>query len=163
MSEPLIMSCAVCARVLVTVEEERGGVPRYRYEHDPLDQPEDHPPVPVARDQVQTRSRCDFCTGDGGPDGPRWLLPAATFGDPASAYSVEAWAACDECAALLRRDQWTRLRARCVRMRQAGMSDVAPAALDAAMGKMLRELRRHITGALVPRDQPPPPTTTAGR
>jgi hypothetical protein len=144
---PPMMSCAVCARVLTTALDPGSTV--FRYEHDPLDQVvEDHPPVPVPQDAVQTVRRCDFCT----TDDPAWLLPARAFavGEVLPTYSVEPWLACDACAELLRRNAWTRLRERCVKIRVQADPELGPDQLAYALAKMWRELRRNITGDLVP-------------
>ena len=131
-------ACAVCARVLAAITLDGAEV---RYDHELIDQPADHPPVPVPPDAIHTRQRCDFCTAED----PGWVLPARTFSVPGlPAASVQAWAACEPCAALIRLNQWTRLRARCVPILAATNPAMRPAEVDAALGRLWRQLRRNL-------------------
>lgn len=54
---------------------------------------------------------CDFCSGP-----PAWRYPAETFnatpGQPLAQICEDDWLACDECAALIERNEWNALARR---------------------------------------------------
>jgi hypothetical protein len=104
--------CAVCGRILnlyVSAEGERSWL------HTFADLPEDHPAVPVGTDEgIVPQPRCDFCSAED----PTWELPSCSFVVPGLTLgpvdngSHGDWSACDSCAQLISRNQWTALRRR---------------------------------------------------
>jgi hypothetical protein len=61
--------------------------------------------------KLYDRPVCDFCSGQ-----PAWRYPAETFnatpGEPLPLISEDDWVACDECAALIERNEWNALARR---------------------------------------------------
>jgi hypothetical protein len=72
--EPPPMACAVCARVLMAITIDDA----VSYDHEPIDQPADHPAVPAPVDTMSPRYRCDYCT----VGQATWTVPARTFQVP---------------------------------------------------------------------------------
>ena len=151
--------CAVCGRILNSYLSPAGC---QSWLHTFADLPEDHPAVPVRlSDGVTAQPRCDFCSDEH----PTWEVPARSFvvpgltSGPVDNASHGNWSACDRCAELIRRNQWTALRRRAL----AAWSDSAAAAgtgsgptagIDQQLAQLYRLLRRNITGP--PRRSQPP-------
>jgi hypothetical protein len=141
------MACAVCARVLDRVgsfdsDEAEAGV---AWAHLLSGAPADHLAVPVPVDQVQVLYRCDFCS----VDGPEWTVPAASFAvDGIPAGSIAGWAACDVCAALVGRNEWSALRRRVLAryLPHGLMGDAAEESMGRTLDRTWRQLRANITG-----------------
>jgi hypothetical protein len=137
--------CAVCARVLAAAEVDG----RWLYDHEPIDSPADHPAIPVEANQVEARGRCDFC----GDDNPQWMIPARSFRmDGLPSVSNGAWAACDRCATLIRRDQWSALRQRSldVMWRTGRLRGLDRHRVGASLDVLWSQLRLHILGPPTP-------------
>lgn len=145
--------CAVCGRILnayVSPEGERSWL------HTFADLPEDHPAVPVGTGEIIPQPRCDFCSAEH----PTWELPARSFVIPdLTLGQVENgshgnWAACDSCAQLIGRDQWTALRRRALTawsdptMRTRSTGSAVAGDVDRQLSQLYRLLRRNITGPL---------------
>jgi hypothetical protein len=147
---PEPMACAVCARVLDARTE---GDRLLGYAHGYSDQAADHVAIPVALHDIDYKGRCDFCNADN----PGWVLPARTFQVDPGSESVEGWAACDPCAALLARNEWTRLRKRAVDSFAAAHPDLTmtSAEIDATLGRIYRLLRPNVLGPPVQIQHPP--------
>ena len=139
--------CAVCGRILnvyVSPEGSRSWLHTY------ADLPEDHPAVPVdLGDGIHPRPRCDFCDSEQ----PTWELPARSFilpglsSGPVEDASHGNWAACDRCAQLIERNQWTALRRRALAAWSGRADDSTQrAAVDRQLAQLYRQLRRNITG-----------------
>jgi hypothetical protein len=146
MSDDRVRVCAVCGRVLDIITR---GDHTY-WTHTLADLPADHPAVPATVTEVAARYRCDFCSADQ----PRWVLPARPFqldGIPQAAV-VEAWAACDTCAGLIRANRWTALRDHVVATARGsvgfGLTRRETQAMGAALDRLYRQLRANITGTL---------------
>jgi hypothetical protein len=141
--------CAICARVLAAVQLDG----RWRYDHEPIDTPADHPAIPVPAHQIEPRGRCDYCTDDD----PQWTIPARSFlvnGVPG--FSSGSWAACDRCATLIRRDDWTSLRQRALTvMWNAGhLRGLDARRVGAGLDALWSQLRPHILGPPTPQHLP---------
>ena len=148
--------CAVCGRILnayVSSEGERSWL------HTFADLPEDHPAVPVGTGEgIIPQPRCDFCSAED----PAWELPARSFVIPGLTLgpvdngSHGSWSACDRCAQLIDRNQWTALRRRALAAWSDSATgqdtdpdrDVAEADLDRQLAQLYRLLRRNVTGPL---------------
>lgn len=161
-------ACAVCGRILNVYVSPEG---RRAWLHTYADLPEDHPAVPVdLGDGISPRPRCDFCDSEQ----PTWELPARSFilpglssapvdssgpvdsCGPVDNASHGAWAACDSCAHLIDRNQWTALRHRALTAWSKAVDDPAQqAVVDRQLGRLYRQLRRNITG---PARRPQPDT-----
>jgi len=105
--------CAVCARVL-----DYSSLTGWRHT---LQDPDDHPVVPVEADQVQARNRCDFCSTE----------PVVSFlvSRPMSFFAVDdeggqvgpghnadaTWACCVVCDRLIRKGRWSAVSERAIR------------------------------------------------
>jgi hypothetical protein len=132
--EPYV--CETCGRVLD--RHPQGWV------HSVGDAEVGHDPVPVPQSQaLVVAGRCDFCYADY----PPWVVPAREFAVMPGHMSSGDWAACDECAALIERDQWSALVRRARAGWEARHGPMDPAAV-ANLPRMYRLLRRHITGSL---------------
>lgn len=136
------MACAVCGRVL----SHYPGLGWGHTVNDELSGAADHLAVPVDVDDTDTRLRCDFCSAED----PGWILPASAYELGFGHWNEGDWAACGECARLLERNQWNRLveRAWAAHVQRQGPTPGGEAALRATY----RQLRKHITGAVHPRE-----------
>lgn len=154
--------CAVCGRVLERVSAEGGGhvgwVHPYTMRSGSIGEAEDHQPVPVlVTDLPFPDFRCDFCYASD----PQWTLPANDFvnvdgvrdltvpGAP-EVGSTGNWAACDECADLLNRGQWSGLFRRAKdsyerRVLGGGQMDSFSAN---HLRRQYKELRKNVTGSV---------------
>ena len=153
--------CAVCGRILnayVSPEGDRSWL------HTFADLPEDHPAVPVGTDEgITAQSRCDFCSAES----PAWELPARSFVlpgltlGPVDNGSHGNWSACDRCAQLIDRNQWTALRRRALAAWSVSApgTDIGPASeadgaevdvggVDRQLSQLYRLLRCNVTGPL---------------
>lgn len=123
--------CAVCARVLT-------DHPLLGWVHGLQDSPADHPSIPATRDEIHTRSRCDFCN----VEDPVWVVPVASFVALPGHGSDGDWAACDTCVAFVRTDDWPGL-ARHAALR---LSTPERKADPAALRHIYQELRANLRG-----------------
>ena len=145
--------CAVCGRILnayVSPEGERSWL------HIFADLPEDHPAIPVGlSDGIVPQSRCDFCSAED----PAWELPARSFVIPGLTLgpvdngSNGNWSACDSCAQLIDRNQWTALRRRALAAWLDSTADRDTGAdggadVDRQLSQLYRLLRSNLTGPL---------------
>jgi hypothetical protein len=142
--------CATCGRVLERWVSPDGTEEQFRHSH--IDQPETHAPVPVKPQEAASwTGRCDFCSADN----PAWVLPARDFqfvqfeDDEYDTGSAGGWAACDECARLIRQNAWTRLVTRAQAHYEEKHGPMHPQAA-LAMRVMYRNLRKNVTGSLRP-------------
>lgn len=154
--------CAVCGRVLERVSgEDRdhiGWVHPYTMRAGRIGEGEDHQPVPVlASDLPFPNFKCDFCYADN----PQWVLPANDFvnvdgvrdlsipGTPEVA-SAGDWAACDECAELLKIDMWTQLfrRAKASYERRVLNGASLDPFTEGHLRRQYKELRKNVRGAV---------------
>lgn len=103
--------CAVCGLSLSQFVPLDGGPAGWHHER-PVDQ--DHIAVPVDRDQLPGRARCDFCDAEGVTpwlvitNGPIWQasLPGQLHIDS------PLWAACELCKSDITRHRWTSMYSR---------------------------------------------------
>lgn len=115
------------------------------YVHGLQDLPSDHAPAPIPMPSDYL-GRCDFCNGGI----PVWVVPARDFLMPHSDHDFSSgdWAACDECAPLIERNDWNGLVSRVVAdYEHRHGSDMADSTVTAVRG-MYRLLRKNITGPL---------------
>lgn len=129
------MACAFCGRVL-DYWEGKG------WEHSLTQLDVDHPAVPAPVDQVQALQRCDFCY----KDGPEWEIPARSFRANDISQSAGSWSACEDCASLIRLNQWNALVRRVVASWESRYGP-APDGLEAGMKRLYRKLRENMTGS----------------
>jgi hypothetical protein len=135
--------CAVCARVL-NYHEVDG------WQHTRQD-PDDHPVVPVLAGEVQTRSRCDFCSSE----------PTISFvvSEPIKMVAVadddeqlpvsrsdSTWACCAVCDRLIRKHRWTQVSERSLRSMSAQQGG---AMVSAEVAAALRQLHRVVAANVV--------------
>lgn len=149
--------CGVCGHPL-NYREIRGG--ESRFEHALGEQMADHDPEPVPQSQaVVVADRCDFCYADH----PQWVVPARSFMLMAGHNSGGDWAACDECAPLIERDQWSALARRAKEGWEERHGVPMPGPVADNLSRMYRLLRRNITGSLKPNPALNRPGSKAGR
>lgn len=96
-------ACAVCGHVLNRCTSSFGETWIHVLEED-----NDHPAVPVPSDSIRTIVMCDFCL----VEGARWVLPVENYSIEPGGQNVGNWQSCDDCAALLGRDDWDGLTRR---------------------------------------------------
>jgi hypothetical protein len=82
---------------------------------------------------------CDFCSSDK----PAWEYPAADCivsppEDPVPHQSIGGWLACDECAALIQRNEWTKLARRSLDLVPSGKEAIALMGEEAVMNSITR-------------------------
>lgn len=145
--------CAVCARVLAKFTDPDGET---TWVHG-LQDDKDHLPVPVLREEVQTRFRCDFCNADES----KWILPtrefelpftggvAALLADGPTHMSRADWSACDTCAKLIDTNKWTALLRR-VSVYWEKEHGKMHEAVRTNLAALHRRVRKNITGSLKP-------------
>lgn len=142
--KPLI--CAVCDHVLDMRADDDG----FHYQHTLQDLPADHDPVPIEQPAGWTGGRCDFCNDAR----PEWVLPSRTFETPIeTATSGGDWAACNECARFIERDQWNALIRRCVDAFMRRHPEHGPetaTSVETRLKQLYRKLRKNISGSLRP-------------
>jgi hypothetical protein len=157
LKEPEKRSCAVCARVLHAAQIGR----ETHWVHADLGYDEDHPPVPVGQDEMETQFRCDFCF----KADPPWVLPTRAFesgeqrlgdGSLVDTMAGENFAACDECARLIRAGRWNSVINRVMRAvhERHGFpitGDLGRAVRD-QLNEFYAQVRQNITGPLRPRE-----------
>lgn len=138
-------ACAVCGRVLDYVDIEGMGWIHSIASQDPNEW--DHAPVPVTYEDAgqQLRPRCDFCYDDN----TTHMLPALPFTHMGSVMDGN-WAACAECAVLLERNEWTRLRQRSIEKYEARHGGVPDETIRMLIGTLHSKLRKHVAGAIRP-------------
>ncbi|MFD7157923.1 hypothetical protein ACFV9C_25200 [Kribbella sp. NPDC059898] len=121
--------------------------------------------MPVLDTDVAVDVRCDFCFADH----TEWVLPASNFEAPVARINlfgtvgIESderhgnagdWGACTECAELIRANAWPKLIKRvrdCWPHVHSG--NLMPEERHTNTYRLYRELRKHITGPLVPVDR----------
>lgn len=153
--------CAVCGRTLDYIgwvdDKDSTRNVGLGWDHTLLDKQTgeaDHPAVPVLREEVPGNPRCDFCI----VGTPMFVVPARDFvaspprgSDIATAGhgSYGDWAACPECASLVRADKWAQLVHRTWLL--SPRRGVLPATLlKADFHATYCLLREHITGPPYP-------------
>lgn len=93
------MVCGVCGFSLLY---NRDRVPQWFH----LAEVEDHLGVPVASQEIQFNTRCDFCYAEPAP----LMVLSRDFDLPFEAgRSIGAWAACEHCGDLVKRGRWNDL------------------------------------------------------
>ncbi len=107
----------------------------------------DHIAVPVSADEVQVRGRCDFCF----TDEPTWVLPVTKIryeipGHGGGGFDSD-WAACDDCAALIDRNQWNALLRR-VKMSWQDRHGPMPDTTETQLKGLYRTIRKNVSGSL---------------
>lgn len=143
------MVCAVCARVLNWIRTPDGQVDWIH----PFDLDEDHPVVPVSREQIHVEGRCDFCLA---PD-PQFSLPVRPFQNqlsiwvPVDVGTDAGWAACADCARLIDLGQWSAVTKRAVADWERRHGPMPPPLLT-QMKALHRQVRKNATGASRPID-----------
>lgn len=158
------MLCRRCGRVLEKYDDaSHGRIVRYAWLHpyDVRSAGEDHQPEPVMRkdmDPARISERCDFCLALD----PMWALPVENFQEPFGA-SIETtndtvmmshsdWAACDDCAELIRKGYWERLTKRAFKAyKDRHLGKTIPANSEMLMRLLYRQVSRHVTGPIQPR------------
>lgn len=145
--------CGVCGRVLSEVKSERGFE---GWMHPDPALTEDHMAVPVSPDEVAGEFHCDFCfaeiPGVGG-----WTVEAESFpmllitkpsGKTETHTSVTNWAACGDCAGLIKAHSWKTLtqKAAEVYYSQNPDSSIPFAYTYAQISLLYKKLRKHMTG-----------------
>lgn len=138
-------ACGVCGHVL---NRYTGAFGQEAWVH-VLDADKDHPPVPVPVDSIHTKFMCDFCLSENA----RWALPVEDYTSFGGGVNVGDWAVCDECANLLRADDWNALTTKALNaMRKRNPSVPIQ---RSAFNELYNQLRQHIIGelrlAIVPR------------
>lgn len=103
----------------------------------------DHPAVPVEDTEVVVRDRCDFCF----VDGTEWVIPARSFETPVPGSGSEGdWAACDDCATCILRNDWNGLLRRVLASWEERHGQPMDEPVVQALRVMYRQLRKNITG-----------------
>lgn len=135
-------ACAVCGLVVETVVEGRNGaLVEYRHTLGTVfDGGDDHPVVPVDYSEIRVRTKCDFCY----TENARWSLPVEDYDMGDRVENVGDWSACDRCAALLRKDDWTKLAARAQIFFERAHGPIEEGSLAA----LYAVLRQHVTGTV---------------
>lgn len=154
--------CGVCGRMLEKLDRMdpvTGRVLDYTWLH-PYDMRHDletgeeievdHPVTPVDRGTVPEVLKCDFCFADD----PIAALPVEDFeiytlGNTTSG-SHSDWAACEDCAELIRRGYWSRLTDRVIKAygeRHEAQGPLPPE-MKAFIRDYYRRLTVHVTGPL---------------
>lgn len=163
---PVAKVCAVCNRVLASLEGEDGSL---QWVHGLQD--DDHMPVPVDREDTVPEFRCDFCN----MDESTWRLPVRSFPLPFSRSIEEAlnaegapqhmssgdWAACDTCARYIELNQWNAVLRRAVthwERTHGKMNHIVRTSLST----MHKTVRKNIKGPLEPFVHPSRPPETSG-
>lgn len=106
----------------------------------------DHEPVAVPDlEFLYINEKCDFCFADGSA----WVLPAEPFVVAPGHGSDGDWAACEECAELIRANAWFKLVSRVRQLWPAVHSgNRMPPEIAASVHALFQELRTHVTGDL---------------
>lgn len=137
-----IIICATCNRVLDLYTDATTT----RYQHTLGDSPADHAPVPVEAPPGYRGGHCDFCNADH----PAFVLPARDFLLPVPGQnSLGDWAACQLCADLITKNQWTELVVRVTEI-EAHRGLHLGAGGVAALHGLYALLRHNVTGPLRP-------------
>lgn len=135
--------CAVCARVLN--HHEVNG-----WQH-ALQDPDDHPVVPVLPGEVQCRSRCDLCSAEPTVSfivsEPIELVAVADDDEQlAVSRSDSTWACCAVCDRLIRKRRWAEVSERSLRAMSAQQGG---AMVPAEVATTLRQLHQVIAANMV--------------
>lgn len=131
------MACRTCGLVLDRKAYEDGTI---EWQH-PRGEHDDHPVDPAPRDSFPANFKCDFCLADHA----RWVLPVEQFMMAPGHESEKDWAACDDCAALLREVDWEGLTTRALREYKKRHGMAPPRAVLAGM---YQQVRGHVTGTV---------------
>lgn len=136
--------CAVCGYVL----DEQDGQYMHAAATGDLPHVADHPVVPVRAGEVpgeHIRTQCDFCV----EEDPQWIVPARDFLNPGSLTgSRGSWAACDECAALIGRNDWNGVIRRALEGFHVRHGESMRPAEQTLLRAMYRQLRKNMTGSV---------------
>lgn len=132
-------ACAVCGRILDHTDD--GWLHANVLDSTLID----HIAVPVPADEIEVEEKCDFCYADS----PAFIVPAKSF-VYMGAGSHENWAACDECARLLSRNEWNALNRR-MRASWESRHGEMPEAVYQSVRGLYRALRKNITGPPQPK------------
>jgi hypothetical protein len=129
-------ACGVCGHVLNLYE---GSFGQQTWIH-VLETDNDHPAVPVPVDSIHTKFMCDFCLSENA----RWALPVEDYRSSDNGENVGDWAACDECAEMLRANDWNRLTTKALKAMRARHPEgpIKRSSFDA----LYNQLRQHIIG-----------------
>lgn len=130
-------ACGVCGHVLNLYT---GTFGQETWIH-VLDSDNDHPPVPVPVDSIHTKFMCDFCLSENA----RWALPVEDYQSSDKGQNVGDWAACDECAEMLRAGDWNKLTTKAVKAMRARHPAEGPIKRS-AFEALYSQLRAHIIG-----------------
>lgn len=139
------MMCGVCN---IALEEDNAG--RWLHAQELIGR-SDHIAVPVAYDYATIRTICDFCYTETS-QAEVWTVPARDFMMPIiPTMSVGGWAACPDCAQLLRGDEWAKLTDRATDYYVAGHPEGVPRkAIHAWLTQAYAKLADHMTGPVRP-------------
>lgn len=148
-------ACGVCGHVLNLYE---GSFGQKTWIH-VLETDNDHPVVPVPVDSIHTKFMCDFCLSENA----LWALPVEDYQSSATGQNVGDWAACNECAELIRANDWNTLttKAHTAMLKRHPEGNIKRA--DFVI--LYNQMRQHIIGELrLASTNPPtsglPPVTT---
>lgn len=131
--------CATCLRVLDHHSEKGWTHP----EADPTLQDHEVRPVPDI-EMIGIAEKCDFCFADE----TEWILPARDFQVGPNHGSEGDWAACNQCAELIRKNMWTRLIERVKDTWPHQYGDPISDDGELWLRRTYRKLRLNITGDL---------------
>lgn len=127
--------CEVCRNAL-DVEVSGSGA---GYVHPVRMGQVDHEPRPVSPPS-DWRGVCDFCRFGSAA----WVLPVKDFTTPIGTQSGGGWAACDDCAALIERNQWNALIRRVV----ADIPEYQSVTAQTNLKTLYRLVRKNTAGAI---------------
>lgn len=147
--DPRHKVCAVCASVLDHRVPNDRSEPYWAHN---LAVPDDHPAVPVDADEIHVEWRCDFCYA---PE-LDYTVPARDFSIPElpDTGSIGDWGACEACAELIRRDQWSALVRRVTASWYARRGEPMAPGTEAFLNRSYRLLRKNIIGPVRVADKP---------
>lgn len=135
---PVPHACAVCGLVL-NYRTSAFSADVAFWEHST---PADHPVVAVPAEQLRANFRCDFCMADNAA----WKLPVEPHEIAPGHMDAGDWAACDDCAELIRAGRWSKLAVRAA----AASGDGSRSDLE-LFEALYAQLRTHISGPLARR------------
>ena len=127
-------ACGVCGHVLNHYSGPLGD----RWIHT-LETDDDHIPVPVPVESINTTIMCDFCL----TPNARWALPVEDYEASEHDSNVGDWAACDECAEFLRNNDWDGVTTRAMQAMRTRRGAIPSRRV---FNEMYGQLRKHVTG-----------------
>lgn len=147
--------CAVCGHTLDYHGWDDGSV-GLGWDHTQFDKDigeADHPAIPVLPGEVPEQPRCDFCLiGQ-----PMFVVPVEKFRIARRHISPDDWAACPECAVLVRDRKWEPLIERvCWLSPHRGI--LPESMLRDGFTVLYRTLEQHIIGDVYPINNESPHT-----